>query len=208
LAAEFSYFLNTFIAIFVIVDPFAVLPVYLTLTDRFTDRERTHIRRKASLIAFGLLAMFALTGLSVFHVFGITLPAFRIAGGILLLLLGISQLNSKRERVTQVEEAEGMEKDDISVFPLGMPLLAGPGSISTVILYSSRADSALRKGELFLAILCVIGLSYLLLKAGPLIYRFLGRTGLNLITRLMGIILTAIAVQFIITGIKEAFFPL
>jgi len=203
--AEFNLFLNTCIALFVIVDPFAVVPVYLTLTERFTSLERRHIRRKATVVACGMLIIFAVTGLGIFNVFGITLPAFRIAGGILLLTFGITQLNSKRVRMTDKEQEEGLEKDDVSIFPLGTPLLAGPGAISTVVLYSTQANTSLRMAELVLAIIVVLALSHLLLRVAPFLLHVLGRTGLNLITRLMGIILTAIAVQFIINGVREAF---
>lgn len=204
--AELHYFFTVVVAIFVIVDPFALVPVYLSLTERFTDTERRTIRRKATLIALGILVTFAITGLSIFNVFSITLPAFKIAGGILLLNFGISTLNSKRERVTRGEHDEGMEREDISIFPLATPLLAGPGAISTVVLMSTQAQGPGRVAELILAIVIVLAISHLFLRAAPLIFRVLGRTGLNLITRIMGIILTAIAVQFIINGIKETFF--
>lgn len=202
---ELIHFGNTVLALFVIVDPFAVLPVYMTLTDRFNDHERLQTRRKAMFVALGILLFFALSGTGLFQLFGITIPAFRIAGGILLLIIGITQLMQKRERIQPSETQEGLEKDDISIFPLGTPLIAGPGAISTVVLYTSQSGSILRTTSLCIAIVTVCFLSFLFLKFSPLIYRVLGRTGLNLLTRIMGIILTAIAVQFVITGIKEAF---
>lgn len=205
MAAEFSFLINTFVALFVIVDPFAVVPVYLTLTERFGVAERQAIRNKATLIATLLLMMFAATGLGVFKLFGITLPAFQIAGGILLLGFGLSQLNRTRVRMTDSEQEENLARDDISIFPLATPLIAGPGAISTVVLYSSKAESAFRVVNLILAIALVMIASHFVLKAAPLIYRVLGKTGLNLLTRLMGIIVSAIAVQFIINGIKASF---
>ena len=193
---------STSIAIFVIVDPFAVMPVYLQLTDRFPLDAVKRTRIRAAWIAFGILATFALTGLSIFNLFGITLPAFQIAGGILLLLLGIAQLNSNRTRIRPEEANESLERDDVSVFPLGTPLLAGPGAISTVVLYATQAKGPLAIVELVIAIALTMIASYLLLKAAHAIFKVLGSTGLNLVTRLMGLILTSVAVQFILNGVK------
>ena len=198
------YILHTFVAIFVIVDPFAVIPVYLALTDRFSPEGIAHTRKRATLVAFGVLGVFALTGLAIFNLFGVTLPAFQIAGGILLLLLGINQLNNNRPRVKPEETSEGLERDDISVFPLGTPLLAGPGAISTIVLLSSEAHTPIRTAGLMLALLLAMTASYLCLKGAPLLIKILGRTGLNLFTRIMGLILTAIAVQFMLNGFRAA----
>ncbi len=199
---EFLFFINTTIALFVIVDPFAVVPVYLILTERFSALERRHIRRKASLISAAILLAFALTGLGIFNIFGITLPAFQIAGGLLLLQLGIAQLNAKDHRVKKEETDEGLERDDISIFPLATPLIAGPGSISTVVLYAAEATTIPRRLSLLVSVILVITACYATLKVAPLMFRLLGRTGLNLLTRIMGIILAAVAVQFILNGIR------
>jgi len=201
---ELLYILSTSVAVFVIVDPFAVVPVYLLLTDRFTPDGILRTRRRASLVAFGVLSTFAISGLSIFNLFSITLPAFQIAGGILVLLLGIAQLNSQRTRVQPEERDESMEKDDVSVFPIGTPLLAGPGAISTVVLYATQAKSAVRVGGLVLSIAVAMGASYLVLKLAHPLFKVLGKTGLNLLTRIMGLILTAVAVQFILNGVKGA----
>jgi multiple antibiotic resistance protein len=202
---ELFHFLSTFIAVFFILDPFAAVPVYLMLTERFSAVMTARIRKKATLIAGSILLVFALTGLAIFKLFGITLPAFQIAGGILLLLFGLAQLNANRPRVREEERTESMERDDVSVFPLGTPLLAGPGSISTVVLMSTEAGNPVRKGLLVLAILLAVAATYLVLRAAPRLLKVLGRTGLNILTRLMGMILTAIAVQFILNGLKASF---
>ncbi len=201
---EILYILQTFVAIFVIVDPFAVVPVYLSLTERFSPEGTEHTRRKAAIVAFGILFVFAVTGLNIFRLFGITLPAFQIAGGILLLLLGINQLNNNRPRVKPEEAHEGMERDDVSVFPLGTPLLAGPGAISTIVLLATETHSTLRLFELIGALVLAMYACYWCLRAAPFLYKLLGRTGLNLFTRIMGLILTAIAIQFVLNGIKGA----
>lgn len=199
--AELTHFLNSFISIFVIVDPFAVIPVYLGLTDRFSAESLVKIRRKATLVACVILIFFAVTGMSLFNFFGTTLPAFQIAGGLLLFKFGIEQLGANRTRVKEEERDEGLHRDDISVFPLATPLLAGPGAISTVVLQSSKTKSTPSLLMLCLAIVLAVALCNLVLKLGPLLYRVIGTTGLNLLTRLMGLILTAVAVQFIINGL-------
>ena len=195
-----SFFGTCFVAIFVIIDPFAVVPIFLTLTHDQDAASKKQINRKATLISASILVAIAFFGKGIFDIFGITLPAFQIAGGILLLILGIEQLENKRKRVKKEEEEEGLEKDDISVFPLGTPLLAGPGAISTVVLMGSNATWQ-EIAVLIVAILCVLLSSYIILQGSTFVYRLLGKTGLNLLTRIMGIILTAVAVQFILNGI-------
>lgn len=203
---EFLHYLSalgaSFIAVFVIVDPFAVLPVYLTMTEAYTERDRQVTRRKATAVGTGILVVFALTGMGIFNIFGITLPAFQIAGGILLLSLGIDQLKSNRSRMREDEKKEIMEKADISVFPLGTPLLAGPGAISTVVLLASKATGWVDISILVISIVLVLIATHMMLRGAFYIYRVLGKTGLNLLTRLMAIILTAIAIQFVLNGLK------
>ena len=204
LQTEWAYFTGAFVTLFFIVDPFAMVPAYLALSERFTPDDQRHIRRKATLIALGLLIAFAVTGMKFFELFGITLPAFRIAGGILLLVIGVGQLNADHARVSSDEHSEGLAKDDISVFPLATPLLAGPGAISTMILYSTGARSVLRLVELMMAIVVCFAVTYLILRFSPALLRLMGKTGLKLLSRLMGIVLTAVAVQFMISGITDA----
>jgi multiple antibiotic resistance protein len=155
------------------------------------------------LIAFSILLFFAVFGLVLFDFFGITLPAFQIAGGILLLRLGLAQLSADRTRVRPEETAESRDKEDVSVFPLATPLLAGPGAISTVVLLASNeSPSPLRTGMVVVAIAVALILSYLMLRFASRLYKILGKTGLNLLTRIMGILLTAISIQFIINGLS------
>ncbi len=196
-------FVSMFTALFVIIDPFAVVPVYLGIAEKLTHLEQKMVCRKASLISFGVLIVFALSGMTLFNIFGISLPAFQIAGGLLLVNVGISQLNSKRSRVQPEEEQESLEKDDISIFPLATPLIAGPGAISTVVLQSSRIVHVYEYFVLGFAVVAAILSTYLSLRFASRLFRILGKTGLNLLTRIMGLILTAIAVQFIINGISE-----
>ncbi len=194
-------FASSFSALFAIVDPVAVIPVFLSLTDRYSKQESAAVGRKACLIATLVMWVFALTGEGVFRIFGISIPAFRIAGGILLLLLGIAQLDAHRERVKTEEENESFAREDISIFPIATPLLAGPGAISTVVLQASQTKGLWSNILFLLAISSVFLASYYLLKSAPYLYRLLGKTGINLVTRIMGIILTAIAIQFIVDGV-------
>lgn len=204
LQSEWAYLTGAVVTLLFIIDPFAAVPVYVTLTERFSAEDQRIIRTKAVLIALGLLTLFALTGMKFFALFGITLPAFQIAGGILLLTLGLSQLNATKKKVSSEEQDEGLHRDDVSVFPLATPILAGPGAISTVILLTTEASSLLRLAELILAIVLCMGASYLVLRSSQFLVRVLGTTGLTLFSRLMGIVLTAIAVQFVLNGIAES----
>lgn len=206
--AEWAYLSGAFITLLFIIDPFAVVPVYMTLTERFGPESRAHIRKKAVLIASGILIVMAFTGMKFFELFGITLPAFQIAGGLLLLILGVSQLNADKSKVTPTEQDEGLSRDDISVFPLATPLLAGPGAISTVILLVTKAESTIRFVELLIAIAACMAIGYLVLRFSGYLYKILGNTGLNLLSRIMGIVLTAVAVQFVLNGLREAGVPL
>lgn len=198
-----AFFLNTFIALLVIVDPFALLPVYISLTDRFTKEEQKRTIHKSMITSAVLLFIFAITGLGFFKLFGITLPAFQIAGGVLLMYLGIDQLNLRRERMDEEEQQESSTKEDISIFPLATPLMAGPGAISTVVLMTTKITSPLEYALLFIAIILVMGVCYLSLSASSLLMKLLGKTGLNLVSKLMGIIICAIAVQFVLNGVEH-----
>jgi multiple antibiotic resistance protein len=204
LNALFSYCITTFVAIFVIVDPFALVPIYLMFGERFSPRDMDSIRNRAVLIGGTILLTFAVTGLGIFKAFGITLPAFQIAGGLLLLQIGVEQLNAKRTRVREDEKGESMERDDVSIFPLAMPLIAGPGAISTVVLFASDAETMAHRTGLVASLVLVMLVTWICLRAAPALYRVLGTTGLNLVTRIMGIILAAVGVQFVMNGIKAA----
>jgi multiple antibiotic resistance protein len=206
LVSTFAYVVNTFISIFVMVDPFAAVPIYLLLTDRMTPLDAKKTRRKAVFIAFSLLILFAIAGIGVLNFFGISVSALRIAGGLLLLLFAIDLMGSHSGKIKDAEESENLQRSEVSVVPLAMPLLAGPGSISTTVVQSTRATSWVYLLLLIFSIALVMWASYITLKWSLHLYRFLGRTGLNLLGRIMGILIAAIAVEFIMTGIREAFF--
>ncbi len=205
LASSVSYLFNTFVSVFVMVDPFAAIPVYLLLTERFTPSDVKKTRRKAIVVASSLLLAFAVTGMGVLNFFGISISALRIAGGILLLKFALEHMGGNPEKIKHEEEDESMLKDDISVVPLAMPLLAGPGAISTIVVQSTRATNWVNFLLLMLTIILVMWVTALILKSSQHLYRLLGKTGLNLMGRIMGILIAAIAIEFFITGIRDSF---
>ncbi len=200
-----SYLFNTIISIFVMVDPFAAIPVYLVLTERFTPADVKKTRLKAIYVATGILLAFAIAGVGVLHFFGITIAALRIAGGILLLKISLEHLGGNPEKIKLDEEDESLHREDISVVPLAMPMLAGPGAISTIVVQSTRGTNLLSVGLLILAIIFVMWVTYWCLQSSQHLYRLFGKTGLNLLGRIMGILVAAIAIEFIMTGLKDTF---
>ena len=203
--AAIAYLFTTFISVFVMVDPFAAIPVYLLLTERFTPTDVKKTRRKAVLVASSILLVFAFTGMSVLNIFGISISALRIAGGILLLKFALEHMMGSSEKINHDEEDESKHKDDISIVPLAMPLLAGPGAISTVVAQATNANNIYYYFLLTIAIILVMWVSALTLKFSQHLYRVLGKTGLNLMGRIMGILIAALAIQFVITGLRDSF---
>src|SRR6267143_1115087 len=152
------------------------------------------------------LTAFALGGSLIFRLFGITIGAFKIAGGVLIGLNALDMVQARRssQRETAVEKAEGIEKEDVGIMPLGVPMLAGPGAISTVMVLSGASKSVVTTLGVYAAIALTAFLTYVTLAAAPRVENRLGQTGMRILTRLMGLVLCAIAVQFIIDGIKMA----
>lgn len=205
MGTSISYLFNTFVSVFVMVDPFAAIPVYLLLTERFTPSDVKKTRRKAVIIASSILLVFALTGMGVLNLFGISISALRIAGGILLLRFALEHMMGSSEKIKHEEEDESKLKDDISIVPLAMPLLAGPGAISTIVVQSTKANDIINFCLLILAIILVMWVTSLTLRSSQYLFRLLGKTGLNLMGRIMGILIAAIAIEFVITGLRDAF---
>lgn len=193
-----------FTSILFIVDPLIVIPSFLAMTQRDPiEMKRTHARRGAWTVAI-TLSLFAAAGGIIFTLFGITIGAFKIAGGVLLGLNALDMVQARRsqQRETPAETAEGMEKSDIGIMPLGVPMLAGPGAISTVMVHSAGATTLIATAALYLSIALTAWLSYLTLASATRVERRLGQTGMRILTRLMGLVLCAIAVQFVVDGIR------
>src|SRR6266567_211397 len=194
-------------SIFAIVDPLGVVPFFSVLTEGMTPVEKQDIVSKACLTATITLGVFAIFGQWIFAAFGFTIPAFKIAGGILLFGVALEMLHGERSRsrLTPQEREETLEREEVAVVPLGIPLLAGPGAITTVMIYMAHpvGDTA-DKLFVFAGILVAVLVTYFLLHNADRIFRRLGRTGTRAIGRVMGLLLAAIAVQFLIDGIVAA----
>jgi multiple antibiotic resistance protein len=199
--------LKVFISVFTIMGPFTVLPVFITMTDGMSQSQRNHVARKAMLVSSAILIMATVAGEEIFYWLGISISSFRIAGGILVLLMGINMLHAKRSsvRATDSELEEAKVREDIYVFPLGTPLIAGPGAISTVVLFSTGHRNFTTILTVVLSVLVSATIFYFMLRYSRYIYKVLGETGNNIIMRLMGLVLSAMAVEFIISGIKDSF---
>jgi multiple antibiotic resistance protein len=187
-----------------IVDPLTAVPSFLAMTARDPAETRRLMARRGAWTCAITLTAFALGGSLIFRLFGITLGAFKIAGGVLIGLNALDMVQARRsqQRETPIEQAEGMEKEDVGIMPLGVPMLAGPGAISTVMVLSGASQSAVTTLGVYAAIALTAFLSYVTLAAASRVERRLGQTGMRILTRLMGLVLCAIAVQFIIDGIK------
>lgn len=198
-------FLTAFATVFAIVDPFATAPIFLAITPGNTDEERRRMAALAALVAGGVLLVFAVTGNRIFAFFGISNPAFRVAGGILLLVTALDTLRSGEggKPQTPEEKRESVEKPDVAITPLAIPLLAGPGAISTVALLGSNARHA---GDLLavgVAIVLTAAIAWLTLTNAGRLVKILGRIGLKIVTRVMGLLLAGLGVEFILAGIRQ-----
>ena len=196
-----------FTSVFFIVDPFAVIPTFLAMTARDTAPQRRVLARRGAWTCAITLILFALGGSLIFKLFGITIGAFKIAGGVLIGLNALDMVQARRsqQRETAVETAEGIQKEDIGIMPLGVPMLAGPGAISTVMVLALGAKSLAATVTIYVSILLTSVITYFVLSAASMVEKRLGQTGMRILTRLMGLVLCAIAIQFIIDGIKLSF---
>jgi multiple antibiotic resistance protein len=201
--------LLVFTSVLFIVDPFAAVPSFLAMTVRDTPAMRRVLARRGAWTAAITLTLFALGGSLIFTVFGITIGAFKVAGGVLMGLNALDMVQARRshQRETPIETAEGIEKEDIGILPLGVPMLAGPGAISTVMVLALGSKGPITTIALYVAIALTAFVSYATLSAASLVERRLGQTGMRILTRLMGLVLCAIAAQFIIDGIRLSLAP-
>lgn len=199
-----EYSLLAFSSLFVIVDPIAVIPSFLAMTPNDTPPARARMARLACLVVTGVLLGFGFAGKWIFQILGITMPAFQIAASIVLLLVALDMLRAQRSRVHETtEEAEaGMEKLDVAVTPLAIPMLSGPGAISTVVLLQSEATTIWYSLVLCVCIILVAVVSYLILSMAAHGAKWLNPIAMRVGTRIMGLLLAAIAVQFMVNALK------
>ena len=194
-------------SIFFLVDPFAAIPAFLAITERADPERRRRMARKGALTCFIVLTGFAVGGQLIFRMFGITLPAFEVAGGLILLLIGLDMLAAKRsptqEALGDTEEAAG--KDDAGIVPLGIPMLAGPGAISSVMVLVGQVPSLWHweMGAILASITITSLVSYWVLAGASRVRRVMGETGIRILVRIMGLLLVALAMQFFVNGLTD-----
>ena len=208
--SETQFFIFCLTTLFTLINPIGIAPLLLVITERFLKQEKINIAWKSSFTAFFTLILFSILGSFIFNVFGITIEAFQIMGGILFFRNGLRMLEVKvgRSRMTAAEQEESQESDDIAISPIGIPLIAGPGVITAAVLLSSQTSKFYSYVTLGLSIFLVLSLVYLILRNGDVLINILGTTGMRIIQRLMGLILLVIAVQFVINGAVSVIRPL
>ena len=200
-------FIASFTSLFSIVNPLAAMPVFLSLTSNYTPKDRTQTAKKATLYMFSVLIVFLLAGTYILNFFGISLSGIRIAGGLIIMRSGYSMLNPQTsgKKLNEEDERAALEKEDISFSPLALPLLSGPGSIAVVIGFASQANGVADYLINGLSIFAVVLCSYIFLRLAPAVVKAIGQNGLSVMTRLMGFLVMAISVQFILSGITQYF---
>lgn len=197
---------NAFVTVLVTIDPPGLAPLFLALTRGMNRSERAQVALRASVIGFAVLALFAVAGASILAMFGITLPAFRVAGGLLLFYIAFEMIFERRNDRKEKSADVAITRDhihNIAAFPLAIPLIAGPGAISATVLLSGSFPTLYGQLALLLILLAGILLTWLVFFLAERVDRFLGQTGRSILTRLLGVILAALAVQFVADGIRE-----
>jgi multiple antibiotic resistance protein len=199
-----AFLITAFVTLFVIIDPIGMTPLFVALTQGMTTAKRRAIAIRACVTSVLLLVVFAAFGEAVLAFVGISMPAFRIAGGLLLFLTALDMLFERRgqRRKGQADAAEEEEGDDPSIFPIAIPLIAGPGSIATVILLAGQKPGAEGLAYVIGVMISVIVLVFLMFLMSGLLERALGRVGINVVTRLLGMLLAALSVQFVLDGVR------
>jgi membrane protein, MarC family len=202
-------FVSQFVLLFTVIDPIGVAAAFFALTAGASPSARRSMAIRGVALSAGILTTFGIGGEALLRAMGIGIPAFRIAGGLLLLLLSIDMIlafHSGIRSTTKDEELEAEAKEDISVFPLAFPLIAGPGALTTVLLMASSGQGLLSLASAFAALALVLAMTLASLLFAPRILRLLGETGINVVSRLLGVILTALAVQYILDGLRQSLF--
>jgi multiple antibiotic resistance protein len=207
---EFASIIAIFVSIFAICNPIGLISFFVALTEGYSQEEKLKVIKKIVLVSTVTLVVFGLIGQYIFTLFSITIPAFQIAGGLLIFKIGFDMIQGGRPKAkrTDDEKREALEREAIGVVPLGIPMFAGPGAISTVMLYVANAQPTLLENILqlsivFASIFVTMGIAYVFLKNANRIFDRLGRMGTLAISRIMGLILTAMAIQFLIEGVHS-----
>jgi multiple antibiotic resistance protein len=192
-------------SIFFLVDPFAAIPSFLAITEGMEPKRRTRMARKGSITCFIVLTAFALAGRAIFKMIGITLPAFELAGGLILLLIGLDMLEAKRSPTQEAtgDTEEAARKEDAGIVPLGIPMLAGPGAISSVMVLVGQVTSTWQMVAILGCIAFTALVSFWVLAAAGRVRQVMGETGIRILVRIMGLLLVALAMQFFVNGLTD-----
>ena len=202
---DLKFFILCFSSLFALINPIGIVPIFISITEEYTEQEKNKIAFKAVIFAFFILIIFSLIGELIFTFYGITIDAFRVAGGIILFKISLDMIESKRSRTrtTPMEEKEAEEKNEIAYNPLGVPLIAGPGSIASVMILSSESSEFIQRISLFFALGLVLLITLLIFKLSKYLSKTFGRSGLRIMQRVMGLILMVISIEFIFKGVEQ-----
>lgn len=198
----FSFAFLSFTSFFTLINPLGTMPIFMTMTADLDSKTRVQTARKASIVAFLTIVLFAFSGQFLFNFFGISVNSLRVVGGVIFFLMGMDMLQARLTKVKIKDSEIKAYVNDISITPLAIPMIAGPGALTNAIVHMEVADTFVKKVLLILVILLVMGLTYLILYSSSRIIKFLGETGNNVMMRLMGLIVMVIAVEFFFTGLK------
>ena len=203
---DLEFFILCFSSLFTLINPIGIVPIFVAMTEEYSKKERDIIAFKAIIFSFFILVLFGIIGEFIFSFYNITIHGFRIAGGILLLKISFDMIESKRSRTrtTPKEEKEAEEKNEIAYTPLGIPLIAGPGSIASMMILSSESTANNNIISLFFALVIVLLGTFLIFKVSKFLSKKFGKSGLRILQRLMGLILMVISIEFILKGIRDS----
>ena len=201
-----EFFILCFSSLFTLINPIGLIPIFISITQDYTKKERDIIALKSVIFSFFILVLFGAIGEFIFSFYNITINGFRIAGGILLLKISFDMIESKRSRTktTPKEEKEAEEKNEIAYTPLGIPLIAGPGSIASIMILSSESTNNNNIVSLIVALVLVLLITFLIFKISKNLSKRFGKLGLRILQRIMGLILMVISIEFILKGIKDS----
>jgi len=205
-----EFAISAFAAVFAIVNPLGNIPFFYAVTEDFTPEQKHHVVVKTCLVTIVVLFLFALFGQAIFSVYGITIPSFKIAGGLLLFSIAFSMLQGQRSKtkLTDEEKEDALQRESVGIVPLGIPMFAGPGAITTVMILvsdaSASSDQVLELLAVSVAILLTVAISYITLTYSDQVFKLMGRSGAMAFSRIIGLLLAAVAVNFVLSGISGA----
>ncbi|MCB0505929.1 MAG: NAAT family transporter [Cyclobacteriaceae bacterium] len=198
----FTFGLLAFTSFFTLINPLGTMPIFMTMTSELDTRQRSQTARKAAIVAFFTILFFAFSGQLLFNFFGISVNSFRVVGGVIFFIMGMDMLQARLNKVKVKESEVRSYVNDISITPLAIPMICGPGAITNAIVLMEDAQTLAQKTTLIISIFLVILLTYIILYSSSRIIKLLGETGNNVMMRLMGLIVMVIAVEFFFSGLK------